>query len=165
VGLFGKNPVETKLVGPTLVASFHASQPPMIWKFDLERNHSFAVSLQGDEGDLELGVTSPRGEFYPIAHFVSREDGEAALAAIQKILMKRRSGWFIKTLLGLLIFVAVIIGILLVASHLILGIFGSHGGMPIMRPPSLAAPAAPVQPGVMQNGVPLPADQVLKPPQ
>src|ERR1700733_6265128 len=87
-----KKAVQAKLVGNTLVAVFRTSNPNLIWKFDLERNHSFTLALQGEEGDLELGVTSSKGEFYPIARFASQEDAEEAFTAVQKILMRRRHG-------------------------------------------------------------------------
>ena len=84
--------VQAKLVGNTLVATFRKSNPNLIWNFDLERNHSFTLALQGEDGDFELGVTSPKGEFYPVARFASREDAEEAFSAVQKILMKHKPG-------------------------------------------------------------------------
>src|SRR5580704_16554799 len=88
-----KKAVDAKRVGSTLVATFHNRDPSLIWTFDLERNHSFTVTLQGEEGDFELGVTSPKGEFYPVARFVTREDANEALQALQRVLMTGRFWW------------------------------------------------------------------------
>src|ERR1700733_1220974 len=107
-----KKAVQAKLVGNTLVAVFRTSNPNLIWKFDLERNHSFTLALQGEEGDLELGVTSSKGEFYPIARFASQEDAEEAFTAVQKILMKGKRSW-LKTLF---IWIAGIIGLVIVVT-------------------------------------------------
>jgi hypothetical protein len=152
--LSNKKPVEVKRVGDTLVAVFRNSNPSLVWKFDLARNHSFTVALQGDEGDLELGVTSPKGEFYPIARFNAREDADLAFAAVQKVLMKRKCGWLGCLLkwaggLVLLLLIALLIGIYL----------AGYRGPKIFStgPASTAAPE-------IRNGVPLPADQVLRPP-
>jgi hypothetical protein len=153
VFLSAKKPVEAKLVGNTLVAVFRASDPGLIWKFDLERNHSFTLALQGEEGDLELGVTSPKGEFYPIARFGAQEDADEAFAAVQKILMRGKRGrlktvfaWF-----GGFIALAIVV---LIAGHYI------NYGISNMKS------AAGISSGseTLPEGVPLPADQVLKQP-
>jgi hypothetical protein len=146
-----KKPVEAKRVGSTLVAIFRASKPELIWKFDLERNHSFTLALQGDEGDLELGVTSPKGEFYPIARFAAREDADEAFLAVQKVLMKgkcSRAACLLKWAGGLVL-------LLLIATFVAALMVGR--GLGVGQVWSSSAP-------VIQNGVPLPADQVLQPP-
>jgi len=83
----------------------------LVWQFDLERNHSFTVAMQGEEGDWELGVTSPKGEFYPVVHFQAREDAEDGFAAVQKILMKKKRSvmWRVfKVLAWILVFVVLL---------------------------------------------------------
>jgi hypothetical protein len=152
VFLSAKKTVEVKQIGNTLVAVFHTSDPSLIWKFDLERNHSFTLALQGEEGDLELGVTSPKGEFYPIARFGAQEDADEAFAAVQKILMKGKRGrlktffvWF-----GGFIALAIVV---LAASHYL--------GTRTSRMESVTGISGASQ---MPEGVPLPADQVLKQP-
>ena len=75
---------EAKCNGSMLTVGFHAANPPLIWRFDLERNHSFTLALQGEDGDWELGVTSPKGDFYPVVHFAAREDAEEAFAGSKK---------------------------------------------------------------------------------
>jgi hypothetical protein len=154
MSLFSKKPIEAKLVGSNLVAAFHRANPPLIWKFDLDRNHSFTVALQGEEGDWELGITSPKGEFYPIVHFVMHEHAEEALSAVQKILMKKRRSkiWMA---IKFLFFVLVIVGLM------------GAGGLYVfkaLRMPSMdnfvSSPSAtPVSP---PSGVPVPADEVLR---
>jgi len=150
-----KKPVEVKQVGQTLVAVFRTSNPGLVWKFDLVRNHSFTLALQGDEGDFELGITSPRGEFYPIARFGAREDADEAFAAVQKVLLKKKRGW-----LGCLLKWVGGLVVLLLIAILAIGIFlAVYRGQTIssLWPSSAAAPE-------IRNGVPLPADQVLRPP-
>ena len=147
--LTAKKSVNAKLVGNTLVAVFRASDPSLIWKFDLERNHSFTLALQGEEGDLELGVTSPKGEFYSVARFASREDAEEAFAAVQKVLMKKRwcrmKGW-----LAWAIGIAILILLIMFIGRII----GGHS--------SVGSSAA--SQNNLPQGVPLPADQILEPP-
>lgn len=142
--------VQAKLVGSTLVAAFHTSNPNLIWKYDLERNHSFTLTLQGEDGDFELGVTSPKGEFYAVARFATREDAEEALAAVQKVLMKRNStstGWW-KVLTATVLSLALlfIIFVLWVNLRSVDTALNSTGKVKI------------------REGVPLPADQILQPP-
>lgn len=145
--------VRVKYAGPNLVAAFPAADPPLVWTFDLERNHSFTIALQGEEGDWELGLTSPKGEFYPVAHFRAREDADEALAKVQKVLMTRRfSVWmalarFVGCFL-LLAFLLLMAGYFLVSSHI-----KGAGLIPSAAPPVK-----------MEDGVPMPADQVLRPP-
>jgi len=147
--LYQKKSVEAKLVGNTLVAAFHASNPGLIWRFDLERNHSFTLALQGEEGDLELGVTSPKGEFYPVARFTSREEAEIAFSAVQKVLMTKRwqrpKGWLLWIgSIALLALLIVFFGRYVVGNNFLAGTPPAANGLP--------------------QGVPLPADQVLRPP-
>lgn len=151
--LDGKKPVQAKLVGNTLVATFRNSNPNLIWKFDLERNHSFTVALQGDEGDFELGMTSLKGEFYPIARFASREDADEAFSAVQKILMKRRQGR-LKALFVWVCGLALMILVVMMVGRYVINSFSSGS------PPSALSASVPK----IRNGVPLPADQVLRPP-
>lgn len=150
--LSGNKPVEVKLVGNTLVAAFRNSNPNLIWKFDLERNHSFTLALQGEEGDLELGVTSPKGEFYPIARFTTREDAEEAFTAVQRILMRRKF-FRIKTIAIIIILGLVFYSVIVPLARTYLG-----NSSPISASHTSA--------NALQNrtGVPLPADQVLRPP-
>lgn len=107
--------LDVRRVGASLVATFAKANPPLIWRFDLERNHSFTLALQGDDNEWELGVTSPKGEFTPVARFPLREDGEEALARVGAVLAKGRLGWvggFLKTLgIAVLAFLIVLLGL------------------------------------------------------
>ncbi|MDR3451049.1 MAG: hypothetical protein P4M15_15125 [Alphaproteobacteria bacterium] len=149
---------EAKCNGDMLMVGFHGANPPLIWRFDLERNHSFTLALQGDEGEWELGITTPKGDFYPVVHFVAREDAEEAFAKVEKTLARRNAG-----MSGV---VKAIIGLALVALVVFAGVVGfslyvnAHGNTALSTPLAGAASA----PGAMPEGVPLPADQVLKPP-
>jgi len=163
--LEGKKPVEAKRVGSALIVAFRMSQPRLVWRFDLEKNHSFSLALEGEEGTWELGVTSPKGEFYPVARFAAREDADQAFAAVQRALMTRKSawlGWLLKAVgvLALFFMLAAAVAIFTLSRLGFMGMAGMPN--PYAAAGMAAVPAAPVS--VPQNGVPLPADQVLRPP-
>jgi hypothetical protein len=180
MSFFHSKSITAKLVGHNLVASFATANPPLIWKFDLERNHSFTIALQGDAGDWELGITSPKGEFYPVAHFPMKEDAEEALAKVQKVLMKKKRSlfwgivrWLVTLLLvGILVFCAwsyltfrmmspmVSQGL---SSGLPAGLPGGRPAASFGGPPPLPMPAMQAAPAITP-GVPLSADDVLQPP-
>ena len=86
--------VEARKVGTSLVATFHRATPPLIWRFDLERNHSFTLTLQGEEGEWELGIASPRGEFHPVARFASREEAEESFNLVGDIMAAEPKPWW-----------------------------------------------------------------------
>jgi hypothetical protein len=154
---------QVKCSGMTLTAGFHAANPPLIWRFDLERNHSFTLALQGEEGDWELGVTSAKGDFYPVVHFLAREDAEDAFAKIEKALSRKRgtASYLLKAFLIVVgLAVAVVFGVIFFASYLMHE--ATHPMASILKKPtSMYAPPAVVQP---QEGVPQSADEVLQPP-
>ncbi|MDE1900668.1 MAG: hypothetical protein KGI37_03355 [Alphaproteobacteria bacterium] len=147
---------EARCVGATLTVGFHAANPPLIWRFDLERNHSFTLALQGEDGDWELGVTSPRGDFYPVVHFVAREDAEEAFAKVEKILSRRRFG-FLGGVARALLYVAVA-ALVITGGVGLFGLYASH----TQSASPIAGVAAPGQ--TPRFGVPLPANQILQPP-
>jgi hypothetical protein len=167
MSFFHRKPVEIKLVGPNLVAAFHRAQPPLIWRFDLERNHSFTVALQGDEGDWELGITSAKGDFYPIVHFAAREDAEDALESVQTLLMKkgRSKFWGICKNFVLLLVVAALL--FFGGVHLMTRLNPSLASLVSPLTPattSLAPAPTPPGPGALPSGIPVPADDVLTTP-
>ncbi len=138
---------------PMLTAGFHSASPPLIWRFDLERNHSFTLSLQGEEGEWELGVTGPKGDFYPVGHFVSRDDAEEAFARVEKLLACRRAGWpsVVRALIGL---VALIIAIFAGVALFVLYVHTPHSA-------ALSTPLGAASPAVMPAGVPVSKDTVI----
>jgi hypothetical protein len=140
--------VSAKMSGSTLVVSFQKSTPPLIWKFDLEKNHSFTVALQGEDNDLQLGVNSSRGEFTPIAHFSDRDSAEEAFMALQEILMKKQRG------LGTTV-LAVLGGV-----FIIMIVVGAIGKI-VTSTQNKDVSAGPQQ---ITPGVAVPADKVLQPP-
>ncbi|MDR3424953.1 MAG: hypothetical protein P4M13_07760 [Alphaproteobacteria bacterium] len=148
-----KKKTEARRVGAMLTVGFHTAYPPLIWRFDLERNHSFTLSLQGDGGDWELGVTTPKGDFYPVAHFAERSEAEEALTQIEKVLAKNRGvGAFI---LKSVVFIAVLAVLVGVGASLVGLALSHHSTGPIA---ARLAPAAP------QDGEPQAADDILQPP-
>lgn len=91
--LEGKKPVEAQVNGQSLTVAFRKANPPMIWRFDLERNHSFTLAIQGEEGDWELGVTSPKGDFFAVTRFLDKEAADEAFNNVQKALTRHKSSW------------------------------------------------------------------------
>jgi hypothetical protein len=169
--LFNKKSIKVKLVGTDLVAAFDSAEPALVWKFDLARNHSFTVALQGEEGDWELGVTSPKGDFYPVAHFLAREDAEEALHKIHKVLVKKQRSKYVGCLTLFVGFIVLLLILIFVGGSLIQRVLlpisqtmslpdmgeSFSSVSPFTNAPSSAPPEIP-------NGVPLSADDVLKPP-
>ena len=142
--------------GQMLTVHFSTATPSLIWRFDLERNHSFTLSLQGEEGDWELGVTSPQGDFYPVAHFAAREDAEEAMIKVGKSLSRtsKGAGSGSRMLRALLIFCVLVGCVVLV----VIGV-GFWAGHPSPQLSSALSPSP-----MVQEGVPMSADDVLKPP-
>src|ERR1700722_5446352 len=93
MAFLSKKSVDAKRVGASLVAAFHKANPPLVWRFDLERNHSFSLALQGREGDWQLGLNSPSNDVQVVARFASRPDAEQAFAETEKILAQGKSLW------------------------------------------------------------------------
>jgi len=163
MSFFQSKSITAKLVGPNLVAAFPTANPPLIWKFDLDRNHSFTVCMQGEINDWELGVTSPKGEFYPVAHFPLKEDAEQAMAKVQKVLMQKRRSkfWsFMRWAFGLLLFAVLATVIWIVLQPTLPASLSSTNNGLMRLPPVTSMPAAPV----IRPGVPQSADDVLQPP-
>lgn len=159
MSFFISKTISAKLVGSNLVATFPTANPPLIWKFDLERNHSFTIALQGENGDWELGITSPKGEFYPIAHFPAKEDAEEALGKVQKVLMKKKHSGFwcwVRRILGFLLFVVLVLVFWDVLADKI-------PSLTISTLRSAAGPKVSTMPGITP-GMPVSADDVLQPP-
>lgn len=163
---FTNNTLEVKRVGSTLIAGFHKAKPPLIWSFDLERNHSFTLALQGEEGDWELGVTSPKGDFYSVTRFLSREDADEAFARVQKALMteKRSTSWLVAkiaaAIAGFLVLMCVLLAVAfaVLQSRVIQSMSAVHAVSPA---PMVEAPAHNPE---AEPGVPVPADEFLKAP-
>jgi len=172
--------VKAKKIAGALIAAFPNAVPPLVWKFDLEKNHSFTLTLQGEEGDWELGVTSPRGEFYSVTRFLSRDEAQEAFDRAQGALLKREHkfwnivGPITTVLLVLFLGMSWISYARHEAALKSMSSLAPSGHIvpstPMSALPSplspLSAPAPmPVGPAdQVQQGVPLPADQVLTPP-
>jgi hypothetical protein len=159
--LTSQKPVAVKRVGTSLVAAFHKAKPPLVWRFDLERNHSFSLALHGAESDWQLGLTMPTGEFQTIAHFAMQADAQHAFTETEKILAQGKptvTSTILKIvgLLGLVFFIAIVIFGFLVQNNYIPK---PHPYSPIANTPG-KSPAKPEA----KSGVPLPADEFLTPP-
>jgi hypothetical protein len=154
---------KAKIIDHALIASFRDSNPPTVWRMDLEKNHSFAVAIQGREGDWELGIMSPRGEFTVVARFASRAEIDGAFAAVQKALMSPPNSLLAK-LKRVALVTATIVLVLIAGAKLLDTLPSSRTTVALTPQPSqMAAPAAPAAPAVpIQSGIPLPADEVLK---
>jgi hypothetical protein len=148
---------EAKCTGSMLTVGFHSANPPLIWRFDLERNHSFTLALQGEDGGWEFGVTTPKGDFYPVVHFAAREDAEDAFTKVERALLTNRSTGSIvaKASMGL---VAVVL--LVLSGFFLFGLYVNHQASVVSNGTSTTTVVQPVAPG----GVPLAADDVLTPP-
>lgn len=83
----GDKHCRTAVQGRVLVAAFDHSNPPVVWRFDMDKNHSFALAIQGKEGDWHLGVWNPRGEFSSVARFEQRGDVDYALQKLRDTLL------------------------------------------------------------------------------
>jgi hypothetical protein len=150
---------EAKCNGSMLTVGFHSANPPLIWRFDLERNHSFTLALQGEEGEWELGITTPKGDFYPVVHFVAREDAEEAFNKVEKILAKKRGvgSLIVKALLGVAVLALLVAGSVIAFATYI-------NRMPAFPMSAAGLPHPMPVPSAMPEGIPLSADDVLKPP-
>ena len=149
-----KKKTEARLKGSMLTVGFYSAKSPLIWRFDLDRNHSFTLSLQGEEGDWELGVTTPKGDFSSIAHFDEREDAEDALVKVEKSLASKWGGT------ALVLKVVALVALVAVGIVLAVGLYGFI----VSQQPSSSAVGKAGAPAQMRDGVPLSADDVLQPP-
>lgn len=141
-----------KITGGSLIASFSESQPPTVWKLDLKKNHSFAVTLLEREGKWVIGTNSGKDEFTPMVLFNHREDAAEAYEHIQKAMMRTpwvpvRGYW--KLVVGLI----VLLGLFYVLSN----VFTGSGSAPEIVPGVAQAP-------IVKHGVPQSADEILQPP-
>jgi hypothetical protein len=159
--------VEARTEGSILVAAFHAATPPLVWRYDLARNHSFTLGIRESVNGWELGLSTLPAEFQPVAHFITYEDATQAIAQVEKALMKRggHMGWFwplMKILGGLIL--ALVLGVILYLGFSLFNVTRVAGNMAASAVSSAAGgmpavPAAPKEP--MRSGVPLSADDVL----
>ncbi|MBI1273807.1 MAG: hypothetical protein GC131_06965 [Alphaproteobacteria bacterium] len=144
-----------------LVALFRDSNPPTVWRMDLDKNHSFAVAIQGKEGEWELGIMSSRGEFTVVARFATREEVDTAFACVQRALMSSPSSLLNKVIRTAAI-TATITVILLIGAVALNGVSSGDAGGKIgvaqIQPGQVALPAP------TPSGIPLSADEVLQAP-
>ncbi len=148
---------KAKIVDHTLVATFRASNPPVVWRMDLEKNHSFSLAIQKATGTWDLGIMSPKGEFAVVTRFDDRRAADEALATVESAMFNTvfggggesdkimRIGAWIAGGLVVIILISMVIG-------------GLRGGSSSAAPAQSAAkPAA----AAIKQGVPQDADAVL----
>jgi hypothetical protein len=75
---------------PCLIASFQASEPPIVWQMDLDKLTSYTLKLVEKDGEWDLGYTLPNGEFNAVAHFEILPDAQAAYHAVRGALMNSK---------------------------------------------------------------------------
>ena len=177
--------VEVRVDKKSLVAVFHKSSPTLVWRFDLEQNHSFSLALQ-EIGDVwAFGVNDGRGGFLPVARFVDEADAKIAFARVERALVHRK--FFLLHILFRLALLLLAIFIVLggiyvaIANYVLPGISSmvtsavTHKptpkqGVPISADDALSAPTtaglvpSPPDKKVIENGKPMSADEVLAPP-
>lgn len=166
-----KSKTTARRQGEVLVVFFESSEPSLVWRFDLEKNHSFALVLDHSENGWDLVVRTARNDSTPVAHFTLYDEAEAALLAVEKALMTcpRQplfSGWTLGTVLKLVLLLGVI--------YLVAGFFfgNSNVTLPTAATSALTSSSAthtPVAPSAtsapdIKTGVPQSADSVLTPP-
>lgn len=154
---FMKAAVKAKIVGHTVVATFRTSNPPTVWRMDLEKNHSFALAIQKGAGDWELGVMSPKGEFTAVARFDDRREVDHALAAVEAAMFSNPNGtgakvWRVSAMAAAILAVFIVGGALL-------GWMQTGGQDTAPMPPQAAGPIN--KPAAVRSGVPMDADAVL----
>ncbi len=150
-----KPQTRTRTIGSQLVVAFRATTVPLVWQFDLEKNHSFALVIQGRESAWDFGVIDLKGDFHPVARFNDYADAEDALNAMERSLMKRRvhSRWR---------YLGWVLAIIILVFALMTGM--SSINSTVERSTNLTSATSTAAPDKMQNGVPVTADDVLKPP-
>ena len=143
--------------GGMLTVGFHNAEPRMVWRFDMKQTPSFSLAMQGDDNGWELGMTSANGVFAPIAHFDQRDDADEAFAKVEQALT-RGAGWGRAVFRGLMAVAALAI---IIAATVI-----GFGAYQLRQQAAATMPAA--QPmttePTLKSGVPMSADDVLKPP-
>lgn len=158
-----KNHVLAQLSDRVLTVFFKVSEPPLLWRWDLEKNHSFSLSLHRQEGEWELGVTVAGGEFQPVAHFDDYEAAEKALLSIEAALMEKTKGAASCSCLSSSFKVGLVSLIVFVA--LAGAVFWSGHKKTSVKTTVTTEQIAPVanesQDKGAQEGVPLSADEVL----
>ena len=153
-----KQKTEARLKGTLLTVGFHTAKAPLIWRFDLEQNHSFSLALRAVGEDWELGMTTAKGDFSPIAVFEDRDSAQEALMRVEKALSKKGGPTaLLFRAAGIITLIASVLALLA-----ILSVLGIHywGWWMNGAPTQTAAPQAPV----MREGAPMSADEVLQAP-
>lgn len=160
---------------PCLLVAFNASNPPLIWQFDLEKMSNHTITLREKDGEWDLGLLLPQGAFTAIAHFDERDLAEEAYEGIQAALVQGESSkavlWGKRLLLAavLLFLIMYAVGSYLSKTFNAALLQGggaaqtaqSEGATEATIPAELAKPAGPKE---IETGVPVSADDVLEAP-
>ncbi|MGB4101417.1 MAG: hypothetical protein WBK91_05875 [Alphaproteobacteria bacterium] len=159
-----KSNVSAEIVGNTLVASFRASNPPILWRLDMEKNHSFTLSIQKPAEDWELGVMSPKGEFAVVARFDERHEVDQAFTAVETAMFRNPHStgakvWRISMMVAAILAVTMI-------GFIVYSVVQTALNPDVMRRAAAARPAAAAgataaTAPTLKSGVPADADAVL----
>lgn len=150
---FRKPHTRIKQTATKLVASFEDSHPPTIWQIDLDKGHSFTITLQEQAGGWVLGQSLAKGEFTPAVHFQNHEAALAAYAVLQQAMMRStffKLGWLVRPL-------GITVAIILLGYLLVTGI-----AFLLRDLDSNVSPSNAVQAPEFKHGVPQSADDILQ---
>jgi hypothetical protein len=152
--------VRAKVVEHTLVATFRTSNPPTVWRMDLEKNHSFAVAIQKNVNDWELGVVSPKGEFTIVARFHERAAVDAAMAEVEAAMFSNPNSTGIKVW-RLSAMTAAMVSLIIVGYLLVSYLGPNNAATPVAVATSSHTVASPVERSVFSAPVvvPVPSTQ------
>ncbi|MDP9126792.1 MAG: hypothetical protein M3N08_00840 [Pseudomonadota bacterium] len=164
-----EKPVRVTRDGETLVVAYPSARPPLVWRFDLARHPGFTLSLQGADENWELGISAPKEPFQPFVRFRSRDDAEEAFERTQEGLLKKKSNIWRSVAFGLVALLALVIIFFVIplsryaSAHPPMAPSGRNSAL---ANPSMFGGEEPVPPPLkpLKEGVPMSADDVLKPP-
>ena len=156
-----KSLVQAKLTSRVLLVSIESADLPLVWQWDVEKNHTYVATLRRCESGWDLGVVLPQQEFAQIAHFENYETAETALTVVRQALMKGACQSK-RRILRWVVIIALAFLVLRFVPGLMLRLL--HAPSSLRQEQMTSETQQPKQVEVLQ-GVPQAADDVLKAPQ
>jgi len=158
-----RSQVKVNVTGNVLVASFELSEPPTVWQFDLDKNHSFTLSLKRHDAGWDLGIASFGDEFLPIAYFENYDAAEAAIETVKKSIIgrlgHRKLSYKNPIIAAILAMLALFFGLY---SYAVVTYKADINQISTGVTPNPAAVLNNNAPSDTKVGVPVPADELLK---
>lgn len=151
--------------GHCIVASFVESSSPVICQIGLGGGQDIIISLREDNEIWTIGTIDKSGAFKAIAKFDNVKDAEDAYASLQKAVLKGKS--FLQTNIGRWLASILIAFILLLLVDSVFNIVAevkSVGSSKIQQTEQTTTSSDQMASPEQKVGVPIPADEVLKPP-